>query len=77
MIGFASGFALHTLRRTVVLPAFAFPMTRIRNCGHSARIASALKAPCLTGSSPNKWASMISAGVTGEVGECMVNVDSD
>ena len=31
MIGFASGFALHTLRRMVVLPAFALPMMRIRN----------------------------------------------
>ena len=31
MIGFASGFALQTLRRMVVLPAFALPMMSMRN----------------------------------------------
>jgi len=30
-IGLASSFALHTLRRIVVFPAFALPMMRMRN----------------------------------------------
>jgi len=49
MIGFASGFALHTLRRMVVLPAFALPMTRMRNWWHWRRISSGPKAPSLNG----------------------------
>ena len=49
MIGFASRFALHTLRRMVVLPAFALPMTRMRNWGHRRRISAGPKAPSLDG----------------------------
>jgi len=76
-IGFASGFTLHTLRRMVVLPAFALPMMRIRNRGHSARIASTLKAPCLTGRSLDDWASLFAADMAGEAEECTVSVDRD
>ena len=76
-IGFASGFALHTLRRIVVLPAFALPMMRIRNLGQAARISSALKAPCLTGSSLDDWASLYAVDMAGEAEECTVSVERD
>jgi len=66
-IGFASGFALHTLRRIVVFPAFALPMMRMRNWGHLPRISSALKAPCLNGrASIDDWASLFVADIAGE-----------
>ena len=64
-IGFASGFALHTLRKMVVLPAFALPTMRIRNWGHSARIFSGRKAPCLTGRSLD-WAPFFADDIAGE-----------
>jgi len=74
MMGLASGFTLHTLRRMVVLPAFALPMMRIRNWGHSARIASALRAPCLTGRSLDGWASLFADAIAGEDEECTVRM---
>ena len=73
-IGFASGFALHTLRKMVVLPEFALPMMRIRNRAHSSRISSALKAPCLTGGSPDDRASLFTVDIAGEGEECAVNM---
>ena len=73
-IGFASGFALHTFRRMVVLPAFALPMMRIRNWGHSARISSALNAPCLTGRSLDDWASLFAVDIAGEREEGTVSM---
>ncbi len=67
MTGFASGFALQTLRRMVVLPAFALPMMRTRNWGHSRRIAAASKAPCLNGGvSLDDWASLFATDMAGE-----------
>ena len=73
-IGFASGLALHTLRKMVVLPEFALPMMRIRNRAHSSRISSALKAPCLTGGSPDDRASLFTVDIAGEGEECAVNM---
>ena len=62
MIGFVPRSTLHTLRRMVVLPAFAFPMTRMRNWGHSRRISPGSKAPSLNGrASLDEWASWFSA----------------
>ena len=67
MIGFASGVTLHTLRRMVVLPAFALPIMRIRNLGHSLRISAGPKAPSLNGrASLDEWASWFSADMAGE-----------
>jgi len=58
MIGFAPCFTLHTLRRMVVLPAFALPMTRMRNWGHRWQISSGPKAPSLNGrASLDDWLS--------------------
>ena len=74
MIGFASGFALHTLRRMVVLPAFALPTMRIRNRGHSARIPFAFRAPCLTGRLLDDWASLFAVDIAGEGEECTVSM---
>jgi len=67
MTGFASCFALHTLRKIVVLPAFALPMMRMRNLGHSRRIAAASKAPCLNGgTSLDDCASWLAVDMAGE-----------
>ena len=74
MIGFVSGFALHTLRRMVVLPAFALPIIRIRNWGHSARICSALRAPCLTRRSLDDCDSLFAVDIEGEGEECTASV---
>ena len=67
MIGFASRFALHTLHRMVVLPAFALPMTRMRNWGHSWQISAGPKAPSLNGrASLDEWTSWFSVDMAGE-----------
>ena len=74
-IGFASGFALHILRRMVVFPAFALPMMRIRNWGHSARMSSASKAPCLNGrASLDDLSSLFAADIAGEAEECTASL---
>jgi len=67
MAGFVSGLVLHTLRRMVVLPAFALPMMRMRNRGQTRRISAASKAPCLSGgASLDDWASWFAVGMAGE-----------
>jgi len=68
-IGFASGFALHILRRMVVFPAFALPMMRMRNWGHSRRICSALKALCLNGRASIDFCVFLFAGDMAEEDE--------
>ena len=74
MIGFASSVALHTLRRMVVLPAFALPMTRMRNWGHSRRISAGPKAPSLNGRALlGGLASWFSADMAGEE-KCAVSL---
>ena len=47
---------------------------RIRNRGHSARISSALKAPCLTERSLDEWASLFAVDIAGEGQECAVSM---
>jgi len=73
MIGFVPRFALHTLRRMVVLPAFALPMTRMRNWGHWRWISSGPKAPSLNGrASLDDW---LTADMGGEE-KCTVSLEA-